>query len=1266
MTPFNALDPENRKAIIYEKAVQNNIQCIVDNLDDLYSTVVSATNAAGKSSETKRFFLQKYNTGLDKLLASQFSGGRMIAKRVPLTDADEMEIYSFLIMPEPVVRFSKINLPCTNILDRANLNQDFFNYWQYLRKNTNVNTVHIEESMDGEEGEGEGEDQDKDKGEKGEKGEKGKEKVRGEPFLSTVKNYICTTNCDYRKYLEKMIPSTKILFKLMKKHIHGALSFTDAVQFLEPFLVYTDDLTYQQYKEITYFLREKISNYNKTMVERGRAFSSLKTVRILDKIQEQKQKNQSTSQSLCNILMDATMKEEVFTEGYECPADREYAYTNSEMLNKMLRMDSIHLFSNAVALETSKLMISSNMAALFLSEKERGEGEGNGDGNGDGSSCTTYTLAKQYTSQEDLEADNDKEIYFDKRFDKTRYSILDEADLQKQMAKLSADDFIDYLVAHLQKKEKLGPEEAMYLADTLITGAKKVADGQYAFIFDIANLENLTYYKRVNNRWALDETVDKSFFVNDSDLMCNVQKDCIEVNDKCESIESNKFTLKQNTVNEMMSEFDAKYALSKEEMETRIKREFDYHLVLLEKLKIMEHRQMFQYNDKHYKLGFSLSVSGEDDSSAGNGNGNGNARSIIVSPFAPLRDLILGQQDFVKKQHDIIKFALEFTRESTAETSIGSDETPHWRYCIKTSAKLLPAFLYTMASCFVNDPENYNKQVEYLIKDIGTLSDDGDAWVDKHSGYVIKAIDFDVEEGYEEGGSGFRIKSRDILEQDAAMLVKAPKLDTPEIRTCSNIITTFATSMGIKLEEQREMIIKYVSSALEQALPSEAVYKKQVQEIMKKGKATAPPSYKDLYNSTILYLTMGMILVAIQASIPSIKSRKTFPGCVRSFHGYPIEGAGDDSALTYIACVAYKIRSAIEPWNVLQKRKETFIAERIKDAIQKYFINNAEIIRKFEEKTEYLLVNQVADIPEEHNIVQWKQFLPPLVPIKLQNLTNITSEFKSKLLKDLKTGYKGQFESLDVVQSKVIFFSLRLQEKVQRIVEKEKPLLTNMANEAFMENACCNMGNFQKTIDYFVQKDEEIATCNKIVGELMNTLEDVATLSKASMLFASLNTKNIYPSVTNEFNEQTIYKAFIKFCNFTNQIPVSEDLISLCNEKPSYLSKSKSESIEEMIQKLKNDGKVYTNEMFLRLLQIVGRNREIKLTLDAPVVAHVQQIRDIIEILDKEDERCLLRYMRSNERSKEIKLNVNEMSPRCHLRLKFAPVRERHGSGAAS
>jgi len=1199
LTPFESVDPENRKGILTEKPVKTSLQCIVDNLGDFYSSVIrgddtttrestskkgrgAGSGTAKQKEDFKQFYLQKYNTGLDKLLASQFSGGRMLAKRVPMTQQDEMSIQSFLVLPEAVVRFSNINLPCTDILERSNLHETFLNYWQLLRKNTEIETVFLNK---------EGVTKEEQEQEQPQPKEKEKEKEKNSPFLSTTQHYVWKEEKeDYDAFLDKMVPRTKHLFKLLKKYINGAVSLVDAVKYLEPFLVYADDLTYKQYNEINYFLRERIAGFNKTFVERSRAFASLRTMRLMPFGQ---QLNKTNSAFLTNLLQDAKTKEEVFDEGYETTEkDSSYIFTASEILNKMMKKDAGVLFQSALALETNSLMLSGNLASLFEQEKKNGPGEDNG-------TCSTYVLAKQYTSEEDLEADNNKEIYFDKRFDNTRYSILDEPDFQTKMARMSSDEFVDYLVAQLQKKEKLNLEQAMYLADTLITGAKKVQDGQYAFIFDIGNMDNLTYYKRIDGKWLKDDTVDKSFFVNDDTLLCNVQKNCIEVNNKCETTDANKHTLTQANMDEIMKEFDEKYNLSKEEMEKKVQSAFQHNLEMLSRLKTLEFNALLKYNNTQFKLGMTV---GDDD------------KVVITSPYNKLRDLILGQTDFVKRYHDIIKFTMEFTRE--AMDTIGSDETPHWRYCIKTGSKLLPSFLYTMASAFVNDPANYNTQVKLLIKDIGELSDDGDAHVDKHSGYVIARKDFDNEEGFTEEGR--KMQSREILEQDAANLVKAPKFDTPEIKMASNVLNTFEHAMGLQLIEQREFILKQLHIALEQALPNEAAYKKEVQEIMKKGSKKTPPTYKEVYNSAILYLTMGITLIAIQASIPDVKTKKTFPGCVRSFTGFPMGGAGDDSAIIYFSCVARQIpHNSIEPWTVLIKKKEPFIAERMKEYIQRYYLNNLEITRRFEEKTEYLLTNQVKDIPEEHSVVSWKQFLPPLVPFKLTGVANITSEFKSKLLKDLRSGYKGQQESLLVIESKIIFFSLRLQEKIQHIVEKQRALLTNMANEAFLENGCCNEGEFSTALQYFIDKDEEISTCNKVVQELSNTLEDVRVLSKAYMFYSAQSTKNIYPGVGGEFNEETIYRAFIEFCNFTTTFPIREDLISLCSEKPEYLMPT--DSIQEQIKKLKNDGKNYNNEMLLRLLQIVGRSKQVNITVDTPIVTQMQKIRDILESLNNEN-----------------------------------------------
>ena len=44
-------------------------------------------------------------------------------------------------------------------------------------------------------------------------------------------------------------------------------------------------------------------------------------------------------------------------------------------------------------------------------------------------------------------------------------------------------------------------------------------------------------------------------------------------------------------------------------------------------------------------------------------------------------------------------------------------------------------------------------------------------------------------------------------------------------------------------------------------------------------------TYENYYHSSLLYLTLGFLLIEIQTAIPSVKTKKTFPNCRRSFVG---------------------------------------------------------------------------------------------------------------------------------------------------------------------------------------------------------------------------------------------------------------------------------------------------------------------------------------------------------------------------------------------
>ena len=1003
---------------------------------------------------------------------------------------------------------------------------------------------------------------------------------------------VFSKNDNYNKFIKKIIPSTEELFQLVKKNIQGPMSITAIVNHLEPFLIYSKDLTDIEYDIFNTFINTHITNYKKIKVERERVFSNWKNAKLKYIIYKH-----SSVDAIYNNLQQ--MSENVFNNGYDY--NKSSNLSNTELLGKIIQKDSGRLYNSALAMENIPLMFSQNISAVL--EKEALTNKELIEEYSKNNECKTYVIAKQYLSIEELENDNNKDIYFDKKYDKTLYSLLD--DYQKDMPSVEPELFIDTLVEKIIKKEKMKMDDAISLADTLISGVKKVSDGQYAFIFNLETNDSddsIHYYVRQKNVWVLDNNIDKSFFINEASLLCNIKKDCIDINNQCQSTNLNKADLQKNILKDITDQFDEKYEISKKEMEDKLKATYEYYRSISEKLTAIEFYNQFQYNNEQFSIGMKM---------------DGNDTPTKKSPYKPYLDLILGQSDFEKVQNDIIQFTMEYTREALENT----DESIHWRYCIKTGAQLMPAFRYTLASVFMNYPANYNHTVEFLKQTIGKKSDDGNAWVDKYSGRVIQLVEFSAEEGYD--AEGRKNKSREIMEQDAGQSIignikSGVKKQSHEIRIASNIIMAIAQNMGINIEDQREFIITNATSVFLSTLPSEDTYTKQIKDAANRGKTI--PSYTNLYNTHLLYTTMAMFLIGIQISIPSIKTRKTYPGCICSFDGFPMEGAGDYSAVEYVACVAYHMRNPTEPWNVLQKKKQKSIAEKLQETIQTYFSDNLEIKHKFQQKAEYLLTAPIDKIPEVHDISQWTQFLPPLVPIKITRLANITSEFKGKLLRDLRSAHHEQREDILIVQSKIIMFSLALQECIQKVVDKKTPILTNMINDPFLENACCNEKDSTKSIiEYFIKEDKEIAAYNKIVQDLSNIIEDVNAISKAILFYSPINTKIKYPNIKQEFSQDTIYRAFIVYCRFNSIYPIPDDIIKYCTDKPSNISPK--ESLREMIIKLKNDGRNYTNQSLLHLFQLVCRRNIVFIPTITPIHSSLQQMRTIINnMIDNEEE----------------------------------------------
>ena len=1197
LTPFNLIDDENKGGIVIEKQVFSNINTIIDNLEEMYSSIFN-----GNMIRNRRFVIQKYNTALTKLDTIDSAGAKFVTVRTNVTNNDVLSIKSFITLPEPVIRFSKINLPGTNILDKANLNLSFLNYWQLLKKNTNVN-VNFVDVNDNE------------------------MEFNEQNFANSIKNYVLNETDElrgmsskdiYNKFVKNIIPKIKVLFNLMKKYINGKLSIVDVVSYLEPFLIYPDDLTFMQYLEIIEFIDKKISEYNVSFIERSRLFKSLSQI-----------KNSGVVFSKAFSLMNAinqNMRSNV-EDAYEIDTDNS---TNSEILRKMLLRDYEKLYTTVLSMQSFPLMFPSEFSNLFVQEKDKLDKKLKTEEESD--KCKTIVIAKYYKSVEELNEDNVKTIYFDKKYDKTNYSILenDKEGYEKQVLSMSPDDLRGYITRDLMEKKRMTEKDAEYLADTLVDGHKKVIDGQFAILYkgyQTNASDEVEFYIRQDNKWVLDKDVNNEQINTDEpSILCDAQKQCIslETNEGnvCESTKENELTLQTQLLKDIVSEFDTKYKMTNQQLQNKITEKYEYYESLVAILTKIQTNELLKYNNQKYKLGANY----EDD-----------VKDKPVSPYKPLLNLIMGQRDFVKKQTDIIKFKNLYTRAAIEGFGpLSEKETSHWLYCTKTNVPLMPCFVYDLAESYINGGQTggqyaYVEHLEFVKSKIGTESDDGDWWVDKYSGWTICPIDFSVEEGYE---AGFKVATRAVMEQDAgnkiisALAKSGIKYDTPDTRMINNIVNTLSIAMGINIEIQKEFIINGVLESIKETVESESDYKQQVRVMAEQGKKKM--SYVDFYNTALLYYTFGMFLIAVQTAIPSVKTRKTHPGCIRSFSGYPFEGAGDLSSLTYLGCVAYDIRESGEPWNVLKGKKQEVVINKIKAAIDDVLMASPDVKRKFEEKTDYLLTNPSTEIPEEHDIAKWSQFLPPLVKYTIKHLINISPEFKRSLLSDLRSGSINQREKILVVESKIIQFSLALIERIQEIVKKHALILHTSGNEPYLENACCESNEGETTVGYFSKRDPRIIEYNEIVTQLSNMYEDILSYSKGSLLYSDINTKNKYPTIINEYSEKTIYMSFIYFCKFKSLIPIPEDLLPICTSKPDVGLINPNDSLDRVIQKLKEDGRNYTNEQFLRMLQIISQHNIININIDsdAPEISSITKIIKLLESIDDDNDEVVERSLR--------------------------------------
>ena len=157
-----------------------------------------------------------------------------------------------------------------------------------------------------------------------------------------------------------------------------------------------------------------------------------------------------------NLFKD--LRNNVFNEGYDM-YNPETTFTNSEILRKMTIRDCSKLYTTALSVQNFELMFPSQFSNLFEEEKNTLDGKLKKEENDD--KCKNVVIAKFYTSLEQLNNDNDTLIYFDKKYDKTNYGLLEDKDgYEKEVLTMSPEDLKNHILKDLMNKKRMTEPEA--------------------------------------------------------------------------------------------------------------------------------------------------------------------------------------------------------------------------------------------------------------------------------------------------------------------------------------------------------------------------------------------------------------------------------------------------------------------------------------------------------------------------------------------------------------------------------------------------------------------------------------------------------------------------------------------------------------------------------------------------------------------------------------------------------------------------------------
>ena len=306
----------------------------------------------------------------------------------------------------------------------------------------------------------------------------------------------------------------------------------------------------------------------------------------------------------------------------------------------------------------------------------------------------------------------------------------------------------------------------------LVIGSTSLAtaslDKRYAIVGD--DNETKEYFTKgdKDKQWHTDpliQSIMKMNVRNSEDVLCVLQDMCfstslnVEANKKdgdkeeCVSEEMAANKISTDLFKQFYHYFDDAYFLSKEELDHSINKEAAYSAQIYPVLQHIRNAEKLVNNNAQYRLGTTAILS-----------------NLPVSPIQEMVDLVLSDKDESRKRRLVINLVESqkyvYLGNPAEDSTVYAEEKQNewWYYCVQSHVKLVPRFLYLLATAVIRNPRDYDVVRSNLIQEIGEQTDDG--IFDKHTGVFIEGIRLVNTEVFDD--SGFKVHTGAVLEKEDA------------------------------------------------------------------------------------------------------------------------------------------------------------------------------------------------------------------------------------------------------------------------------------------------------------------------------------------------------------------------------------------------------------------------------------------------------------------------------------------------------------------